>query len=74
VTAARAEGPYAAFDDFFTRYDLDQDGVVSRLEFPGSDALFARFDADGDGVISAKDAPPGVKRPEFTPDAWRWRQ
>ena len=74
VTAARAEGPYAAFDDFFTRYDLDQDGVVSRTEFPGSDALFARFDTDGDGVISSKDAPPGVKRPEFTPDALRWRQ
>lgn len=74
VTAARAEGPYAAFDDFLTRYDLDQDGAVSRLEFPGSDALFARLDANGDGVISAKDAPPGLKRPEFTTDALRWRQ
>jgi Ca2+-binding EF-hand superfamily protein len=74
VTAARAEGPFAAFDDFFTRYDLDQDGVVSRQEFPGSDALFARVDLDGDGAISAKDAPPGLKRPEFTPDALRWRQ
>ena len=74
VTAARVEGPYAAFDDFFIRYDLDQDGVVSRTEFPDSDALFARFDTDGDGVISSKDAPPGVKRPEFTPDALRWRQ
>jgi Ca2+-binding EF-hand superfamily protein len=74
VTAARAEGPYAAFDDFFTRYDLDQDGVVTRLEFPGSNALFARFDVDGDGSITAKDAPAGLKRPEFTPDALRWRQ
>jgi Ca2+-binding EF-hand superfamily protein len=74
VTAARAEGPFAAFDDFLTRYDLDQDGVVSRLEFPGSDALFARLDVNGDGVISAKDAPPGLKKPEFTPDALRWRQ
>jgi Ca2+-binding EF-hand superfamily protein len=73
VTAARAEGPYAAFDDFLTRYDLDQDGAVSRAEFPGSDALFARLDVDGDGAITAKDAAGPVKRPAFDPDAMRWR-
>ncbi len=73
VTAARAEAPYAAFDDLLTRYDLDGDGAVSRAEFPGSDALFARFDVDGDGVITAKDAGGPVKRPAFDPDAMRWR-
>jgi len=74
VTAARAEGPYAAFDDFFTRYDLDGDGSVSRREFPGGDALFARLDLDGDGSVSGREAPPGWRRAEFGPDALRWRQ
>ena len=74
VTAARAEGPYAAFDDFFTRYDLDGDGSVSRLEFPGSESLFRRLDPDGDGSITAKEAPPGTRRQDFTPEAQRWRR
>jgi Ca2+-binding EF-hand superfamily protein len=74
VTAARAEGPYAAFDDFFGRYDLDGDGSVARLEFPGGDSLFARLDADGDGTISGREAPPGWRRAEFSPEAQRWRQ
>jgi Ca2+-binding EF-hand superfamily protein len=74
VTAARAEGSYGAFDDFLTRYDLDGNGVVSRLEFPGSDALFTRLDVDGDGVIGPKDAPANWKRTDFSPEAQRWRQ
>lgn len=73
VTAARAEASYAAFDDFLSRYDLDQDNAVSRLEFPGGDALFARLDVDGDGVITMKDAAGPVKRPDFGTDAMRWR-
>jgi Ca2+-binding EF-hand superfamily protein len=73
VTAARAEGPYAAFDDFFTRYDLDGDGEVSRLEFPGTDALFLRLDADGDGAVGSREAPASLRRPDFTPEAQRWR-
>ena len=74
VTAARVEGPLAAFDDFFTRYDLDGNGSVSRIEYPGRSAMFRRFDVDGDGVISAKDAPPGLQRTEFSPEAQRWRE
>ncbi len=74
VTAARAEGAYAAFDDFFARYDLDGDGSVSRLEFPGGDALFGRLDSDGDGAVSLKEAPAGWRRVDFTPEAQRWRQ
>jgi len=73
VTAARAELPLAGFDDFLTRYDLDEDNAVSRLEFPGGDALFARFDGDGDGAITAKDAAGPVKRPDFSTEAMRWR-
>ena len=73
VTAARAELPFAGFDDFLTRYDLDLDNAVSRLEFPGGDALFARLDVDGDGAITAKDAAGPVKRPDFGIDAMRWR-
>jgi Ca2+-binding EF-hand superfamily protein len=75
VTAARAEAPFAAFDDFFTRYDLDGDGSVSRAEFPGGDSSFARLDADGDGSITTKEAPPGWKRPDVSsPESQRWRQ
>ncbi len=74
VTAARAEGPYAAFDDFFTRYDLDGDGSVSRLEFPGRSGMFQRLDVDGDGAVSSREAPDGWRRPEFTSEAQRWRQ
>ena len=73
VTAARAEGPYAAFDDFLTRYDLDGDGVVKRAEFPGSAAFLARLDVDGDGEIGPKDALGPVARTEFSSDALRWR-
>ena len=73
VTAGRAEGPLAAFDDFFTRYDLDGDGSVARREFPGRDAAFARLDLDHDGALTARDAQGGMTRVDFTPEALRWR-
>lgn len=74
VTAGRAEGPVAAFDDFFTRYDLDGDGTVARAEFPGRDGAFRRLDLDRDGELTGRDASPGLTRVEFTPEALRWRQ
>ncbi|MBM4014426.1 MAG: hypothetical protein FJ293_05610 [Planctomycetes bacterium] len=74
VTAGRAEGPAAAFDDFFTRYDIDGNGSIGRREFPGRDAVFRRLDLDGDGELTGRDAPAGVARVDFTPEALRWRQ
>jgi hypothetical protein len=74
VTAGRAEGPAAGFDDFFTRYDLDGDGRVSRREFPGRDGAFRRLDGDEDGVLTGRDAPENLASIDFTPEALRWRQ
>ncbi|MBN1517510.1 EF-hand domain-containing protein [Candidatus Sumerlaeota bacterium] len=36
-----------------TRLDADQDGVISKAEFPGPDAAFERVDADHDGSLTA---------------------
>ncbi len=74
VTAGRAEGPAAAFDDFFTRYDIDGNGSIGRREFPGRDAAFRRLDLDRDGELTARDAPASLARVDFTPEALRWRQ
>ncbi len=74
VTAARVEGPLAAFDDCFTRYDLDGNGSIARAEYPGRSSMFRRLDLDGDGTISSRDAPSGLVRTEFTPEAQRWRE
>lgn len=74
VTAARVEGPLAAFDDFFTRYDLDGNGSLSRAEYPGRSAMFRRLDLDGDGVVTGRDAPATLERTDFSPEAQRWRE
>ena len=34
-------------------FDQNQDGNISRDEYPGFDEAFARLDADGDGAITA---------------------
>lgn len=40
---------------FFDRFDKNDDGKVTREEFPGPDERFDRIDQDGDGVITPKD-------------------
>jgi len=42
-------------EELFTRLDTDQDGVLLRKEFPGSDAQFASMDTDKDGKVSRKE-------------------
>lgn len=41
---------------WFTRMDRNQDGDLTRSEFPGTDEQFAALDADGDLLISASEA------------------
>ena len=36
-------------------YDKDKDGVITRAEYPRTDAAFANLDRDGDGVLTAAD-------------------
>jgi len=36
-----------------THLDADEDGVISKAEFPGPDAAFERVDADHDGSLTA---------------------
>jgi Ca2+-binding EF-hand superfamily protein len=49
--AARKDGPL-----WFRRMDRNNDGVVSRREFLGSDEDFRRIDTNGDGLIDPKEA------------------
>jgi hypothetical protein len=42
--------------EWFRRMDRNQDGDVSRREFPGSSAHFQQVDTDGDQLISAAEA------------------
>lgn len=44
-------------DEFIKDLDKNQDGMVSREEFPGSDDIFERLDRDRDGFISVEEAP-----------------
>ena len=41
--------------DFLSKFDLNQNGKVTRKEFGGSLAAFNRADRNGDGVISKRD-------------------
>jgi len=41
---------------WFRKMDHNEDGVVSRREFLGSDEDFQRLDTNGDGLIDAKEA------------------
>jgi len=43
------------FEDKVRRYDYDEDGLLNRAEFAGSDEEFAVLDEDGDGIIKASD-------------------
>ena len=37
------------------KYDADEDGEISREEYPRSDERFAKLDVDEDGVVTASD-------------------
>jgi len=43
------------FEDKVRRYDYDEDGLLNRAEFAGTDEEFGVLDKDGDGLIKAGD-------------------
>jgi len=42
-------------EDFVGRYDLNEDGKVTLVEFGGHPAAFRRADVNGDGVVTRRD-------------------
>ncbi len=44
---------------FMSRWDINDDGSVSKEEFGGPDNHFTNFDKNGDGSIEASEAPTG---------------
>lgn len=42
--------------EWFSRMDRNDDGDLSRKEFPGTDQQFTELDKDGDGLISIEEA------------------
>ena len=48
--------PGVKVPDWFTKLDRNQDGDLSRTEFPGSAKDFNRLDLNGDGLISPEEA------------------
>jgi Ca2+-binding EF-hand superfamily protein len=57
VPAAQGQrgDPDAVWKHLRESYDKDQDGAVSKQEYPRGDDKFARFDRDGDGKLTAAD-------------------
>lgn len=49
--------PGAMSRDFIKDFDKDEDGRVSREEFPGPDGFFDGLDTNGDGYVDAAEAP-----------------
>lgn len=49
-------------DEFFQRFDTDNDEKLTQEEFPGPDDHFSRYDENGDGYIE-KDEMPHVPPP-----------
>jgi len=48
--------------NFINQFDRDNDGRVSRNEFPGPEEVFSNFDRNQDGYIDADEAPQGPPR------------
>ena len=45
---------------FIQNFDKDNDGKVSKEEFPGPEKAFNNFDKDQDGYIDESEAPKGA--------------
>jgi peptidoglycan hydrolase-like protein with peptidoglycan-binding domain len=49
----------------FHGMDANNDGVITRQEYPGDDRSFANHDWNGDGVLSGEEVRPGARRPDL---------
>lgn len=49
-------------DRFMQEFDQNQDGSISRDEYPGSDDAFVRLDADGNDTITATEVQKSLVR------------
>ena len=59
--AMRAKGKAGqSAREFFSVYDLDGDGFITREEWGGSQSVFAALDADSDGRISPEEMAAGL--------------
>ncbi len=47
---------------FMLEFDANQDGIVSRNEYPGSDEAFQRLDGNRDGDVSATEVMNSLQR------------
>ncbi|HEY5652780.1 MAG TPA: sulfatase-like hydrolase/transferase [Pontiella sp.] len=65
-TAEQSKARNFNIDRFFTRFDTNQDGKVSKAEFTGPEKRFNKIDSDKDGLISREEAEksPSRKNPE----------
>lgn len=59
------------FNDLFTRFDANRDGVISRAEWPGDLTTFDRLDLNRDGVITQSEARSGVNDPRNRDEGFR---
>jgi transaldolase len=56
----RKAKPGTAAREFFSLYDLDGDGFITREEWAGSQAVFAALDVDSDGKITPEEMAAGL--------------
>ena len=50
-----SRGPGRKFQRILHRADANNDGKISREEFPGSKQIFEKMDQDSDGIITAQE-------------------
>jgi len=58
---AQASGPDNKKGNFIQNFDKNDDGKVSKDEFPGPDKAFDRLDKNQDGYVDASEAPKGSR-------------
>ena len=65
-TARKVEEARRTHDSDLQKFygmDTNNNGVITRQEYPGDDRSFANHDWNGDGVLSGEEVRPGAHRP-----------
>ncbi len=72
--ASLASPVYAQYsNDRYQQMDDNNDGVISRSEWRGSDQSFRRYDWNNDGVLSGDELRVGARRRDSRADNGSWR-